>query len=360
MPKRAPTSSQITPQDSLKAWLHDRLAGDQARQDWRNIIEAAWDRLLACPVDQVVPTEELAALVESHMTRERIADLARPIVREVIPTIVERMRADKEPVSRWVPDAAREGIRRMVSRPGLVHEEWVRAVFRQEAVEALMADALYRGIRDFSTIMPRLILGLLPTSRIPGMGGAGAIGKRLLDELEQRIEPEIKTFLTGGTQRALTRAAEFAIKHLDDKASVSLRTNMVDFVLSKSPAFHAEAFRDELLADVEPIAEAVGRRVSEMPESKIIAREIIEHLMARHRGRAVADVLVELGITGRPDFDVWAAATWPAVRTYVTAPEIARWLDGIVDELVEQQSKLSGKKPRARKAAVKRKAQPQE
>lgn len=353
MAKRTTPAAAPASRDPLKIWLQDRLTGDRARQDWRKLVEAAWNRLLTSTVDQVVPLEELVALVDGHLTRERISDLTRPVVREVIPMLIERMRADKHPLSRWVPDTAREGIRRMVSRPGLVHEEWVRAVFRQEAVEALMADALYRGIRDFSTIMPRLILGLLPTSRLPGMGGAGALGKRLLDELEQRIEPEIKAFLTGGTQRALTRAAEFAIKHLDDKSSISLRTNMVDFVLSKSPSFHAEAVPDELIADIEPIVEAVSRKIAEMPESRQIAREVIEAIMARHNNRTVADVLVELGITGRPDFDAWAAATWPSVRTYLGAPEIAGWLDGLVDELLEEQKKAKAKKPRATKAAKK-------
>ncbi len=358
MAKRA-TSTPTTPaQDPLKAWLHQRLVGEQARLEWRGLVEAAWSQLLRSSVEQVLPLEELIALVESHLTRERISDLARPVVREVIPTLVDRMRSDRQPLSRWVPDAARDGIRRMVSRPGLVHEEWVRAVFRQEAVEALMADALYRGIRDFSTIMPRLILGLMPMSRIPGMGGAGALGKRLLDELEQRIEPEIKSFLSGGTQRALTHAAEFAIQHLDDRAAIALRTNMVDFVLSKSPAFHAEAFRDELLADVEPIVEAIGQRIAEMPESKQIARNVIERVMARHGKRPIADVLVELGITGRPDFDAWAAATWPSVRTYLTAPEIVGWVDGLADELIAQHKKLKAKKPRAAKAPTPKSGEP--
>jgi len=352
MPRRAGEKPSSPAQDPVKVWLHDRLTGDRAQQEWRAIIEAAWEQLLAARVDQVVPREKLVALVESHLTRERILDLIRPVVREMIPTLVERMRADDQPLSRWVPDSARDGIRRMVSRPGLVHPEWVRALFRQEAVEALMADALYRGIRDFSTIMPRLFLGLLPGSRLAGMGGAGALGKRLLDELEQRIEPEIKAFLAGGTQRALSHAAEFAIKHLDDRASISLRTNMVDFVLSRSPSFHAQALRDDLLADVEPIAEAIGRRIDEMPESRQIAREIVEKLATRHAQRPVADVLVELGVTGRPDFDAWAEATWPAVRTYLSAPAIMAWIDGIVEELVEQQKLAGGKRRRPSKPSA--------
>ena len=345
MPRRAGERPSSPDQDPVKLWLHDRLTGNRAREEWRAIVEAAWEQLLAARVEQVIPRDKLVALVESHLTQERVLDLIRPVVRAMLPTLVERMRADDRPLSRWVPDSARDGIRRMVSRPGLVDPEWVRALFRQEAVEALMADALYRGIRDFSTIMPRLLLGLLPGSRLPGMGGAGALGKRLLDELEQRIEPEIKAFLAGGTQRALRHAADFAVRHLDDRPSISLRTNMVDFVLSKSPSFHAQALREELLADVEPVAEAIGRSIAELPESRQIAREIVDKLATRHAQRPVADVLLELGVTGRPDFDAWADATWPAVRTYLSAPAIVAWIDGIVDELVERQ-KLARRKRR--------------
>jgi len=120
---------------------------------------------------------------------------------------------------------------------------------------------------------------------------------------------------------------------------------MVDFVLSKSPSFHAQALREELLADVEPVAEAIGRSIAELPESRQIAREIVDKLATRHAQRPVADVLLELGVTGRPDFDAWADATWPAVRTYLSAPAIVAWIDGIVDELVERQ-KLARRKRR--------------
>ena len=204
-----------------------------------------------------------------------------------------------------------------------------------------MADALYRGIRDFSTIMPRIFLSLLPTSRLPGLGGAGALGKRVLEELERRIEPEIKSFLTGGTQRALARAAEFAIHHMEDPSYVALRKNMVDFTLSKSASFHVGPMTDARLAAVEPIVESIAQQVAGLEESRRIAREIFQSLASQFDGCKVREVLARIGITSEPDLDAWAAATWPAFQTYLAAPDIGLWLDSLVDELLQEQSRLT-------------------
>jgi hypothetical protein len=330
---------------ALKAFLRDRLTGQAMRKDWRRIVESAWSRLLETQIQQVVPEQAVLALIDAYLQPERFADLVRPGIRLVVPLVVAQMRADKRPLGRRIPDDAKAAIQRLASERGLLHEDWVRALFRQEAVEAVMNDALYRGIRDFSTIMPRIFLGLLPTSRLPGFGGAGAIGKRMLDELEKRIEPEIKSFLTGGTQRALARAAEFAVQHIEDPSSVSLRKNMIDFALSKSAAFHVQALTDKRLTSLEPIVESIAQHVAKDEESRRIARDIFQSLAKQFDQCNVRDVLEKIGVTSTPDFDAWAEATWPAIQIYLEAPDVSAWLDSLVDELLQEHDRLSQPAP---------------
>jgi hypothetical protein len=325
----------------LKSWLHARLCGEAARKEWACVVEAAWAQLMQTRVEQVLEREALQALVDSYLRPERILELVRPGLRAALPMALEHVRKDNEPAGRWVPDEAKEALRALASERGLVQEEWIRALFRQEAVERLMADALYRGIRDFSTILPRIVLGLLPTSRLPGFGGAGAIGKKLLEDLERRLEPEIKNFLAGGTQKALSRAADYALKHMEDPSSVAMRKNMVDFVLSKSPSFHVEALTDARLKSVEPIVEAIAQHVARREETRRIAREVLDELLDRSGGKTVREALEELGIGATPELQAWAAASWPAAQSYLAAPGIRAWLDGLVDELLQEQGRLA-------------------
>ncbi|MBI5535845.1 MAG: hypothetical protein HY898_24210 [Deltaproteobacteria bacterium] len=328
--------------DPLKAWLRARVTGDDMRRDWTRLIEASWKQLMQTPLEQVLPRDASIALIESYLQPDRIADLVRPGVRAVLPAAVAQMRKDTKAASRWVPEDAKVAMRKLASEPGLIHEDWIRALFRQQAVEAVMADALYRGIRDFSTIMPRIFLRLLPTSRLPGFGGAGKVGKRVVEELEKLIEPEIKSFLTGGTQRALSRAAEFAISHMEDPSYVALRRNMIDFALAKSPSFHAQVLTDARLKSLEPIVESIAKQVASLDDSRRIAREVFTSVTQDLEKRTVREVLDQVGITASPDFEAWAAVTWPAARVYLSAPEVAGWLDSLVDELLAEQRRLQG------------------
>ena len=329
----------------MTAWLVERLTGPRGREDWNRVVEAGWQHCLATPLRTLIPPDAARTYAITHLDPDRMADLVRPVVHTLLPALVEHYRKDTAPLGRWVPDAARGAIERMVSRPGLVHEEWIRALFRQRVVEAVMADALYRGIRDFSTIMPRLVLSLMPTQRFAKLGGAGAIGKRIVEELEKRIEPEIKVFLEGGTKRALARAADFAVGHRDDDAALAFRRNVVQFVLSKSPSFHAHAVSDEMLADLEPIAQSVAKHMAGREESKRLVEETIAEVDRAYGAMPLGEALRAVGLEKQPDREAWAAVTWPAVVECANAPGVRDWLDGLVRELLERHETSAPESP---------------
>ena len=330
--ERAPNSNAENP---MTVWLRERLTGPQGRKDWDRLVEASWNQIVETPVRTLMPPEQVQALVEVYLQADRMEELVRPVVETILPRVIQAHREDSAPIGRWVPDSARGAIERMVSRPGMVHEEWLRALFKQRVVEAVMADALYRGIRDFSTIMPRLVLSLMPTGRFAKLGGAGAIGKRVVEELERRIEPEIKTFLKGGTKRALLRAADFAVDHRDDSAALAFRKNVVQFVLSKSPQFHLHAVTDDVLEDLGPIARQVAKHVAAREETRTLVKQAITEVDRDYGDKAVGEVLREIGIDSSPDLKAWASATWPGVLQCIEAPGVRDWMDELVVELLE-------------------------
>lgn len=323
----------------LKSWLRARLARDpRAAADWRRLLAGAWDQLLATPMSELVDEAKMEAALTATLTPEHIQDLLRPLAAEVARAWVEEARLDREPLARFVDAATRGKLDALLSRPGLIQPEWVRAVFRGAAAEAILNDTLYRALRDFSTLMPRLFLKLSPVGKLGKLGGAGLIAGRIVEELEKLVEPEIKSFLTGGTHRMLDRAADFAVQHLDDPSSTEFRRDVADFVLSRSPAFHVQPLSPPVLEEALDVLEGVARGFADRAELREEVRAVVRRQLEHWGQRPLGEVLERLGATGRPPLELWADALWPTVRVFLEGPELASWLDDLVDELLERAS----------------------
>ncbi|NNE48362.1 MAG: hypothetical protein HKN37_17045 [Rhodothermales bacterium] len=254
---------------ALKQWLRRRLTeGEQPQEEWRQLLEATWDYLLVTPVHQLIDAATAKAAADQLMNAELITEISRPIVAAVAPAVIRELRTDERPLRRFLPRDAEAKLQEAIARPGLVHPDWIRAMFRGEAAEAVLNDALYRALQDFSTLLPRLMVKLSPMGRFGVLGSAGAFAEKLIENLERQIEPEIKSFLADRSEQILERAAEFTIARLDDPASIEFRANLVNFVLSKSPAFLVGAVDDELLSDIGAVAELTARHVADMPDMR--------------------------------------------------------------------------------------------
>ena len=321
----------------LKAWLRRRLVDDpRAEADWRRLFAGTWVQLQETPLSVLIDEARLNASIDATLAADQLSGLVRPVLRQVLSSTLEQNREDEQPLGRFVDETARDRLHALLSRPGLVHPDWVRAVFRGAAAEAVLNDTLYRALRDFSTLMPRLFLKLSPMGRLGKIGGAGMIAGRIVEELEKLIEPEIKAFLTGGTQKMLERTADFAIQRIDDPASTEFRRDLADFVLSRPPAFHVQPLSDEVLEEALDIAEAVVRAAVEKEELRTELRRVLSAQIGRWGQQPLREVLAELGATTRPPLEAWADALWPSVKVFLAAPELGTWLDELVDELLER------------------------
>jgi hypothetical protein len=253
----------------------------------------------------------------------------------VLRAAIETLHEDDEPLHRWMPDEVRQRLREVVARPGLVHPDWVHATLRGEAVEAVLNDTLYRVLMDFSTLIPRMMTKMPSLGRFRLIGGAGALAERLIREVEKLVEPEIRAFLADSTGRVLEHAAEFTIMRIDDPAQLEFRAKFVDFVLSRSPAFLVANVDEPLTEDLELVVGATLRHLSEAPEAREAVRNWIERGMQSCKGRTVGQVLELDEGSPAPPIDALADASWPAFRSLVESPSAQRWLDGVVDELLD-------------------------
>ena len=315
--------------------------GERPKEEWRELWEATWDHLLVTPLQDLIDPNTAKAVADRLFDPELITGLARPIVAGVAPVVVAELRADDQSVDRFLPAEAQEKLHEALARPGLVHPDWVRAMFRGEAAEAVLNDALYRALKDFSTLLPRLMVKVSPIGRLGVLGSAGAFAEKLIEELEKLIEPEIKSFLANSTERVLERAAEFTIAKIDDPASIEFRATFVDFMLSKSPAFFLEAASDELIGDMGAVVELSARYLAEAPEMHAGIHGWIDRVMDYSADKTLGEVLQLEESPARPPIDALADATWPAFIAVLASPQAQAWMDTLLDELIDEYVRIA-------------------
>jgi hypothetical protein len=335
--KLAPVGDGLETRAALKRWLWTRLTeGERPKEEWRQLWEATWDHLLATTVRDLVDPNTAKALADRVLDPELVTELSRPIVATVARAVIAELREDERPVDRFLPPEAQGRLQETLARPKLVHPDWVRAMFRGEAAEAVLNDALYGALMEFSTLLPRLMVKASPMGRLGVLGSAGAFAEKLIEELEKLIEPEIRSFLADSTAPVLARAADFTIAKLDQQASIEFRSNFVRFMLSKSPAFFLGAADEELIGDIGDIIELTARNIAEMPQMQTDIHAWIDRGMEYAEARTLGEVLELKGTETRPPIDAWAEATWPAFATVLASPQAQTWIDSLVDELIDE------------------------
>ncbi|MBW2421648.1 MAG: hypothetical protein JRH19_24120 [Deltaproteobacteria bacterium] len=332
---------------ALKDWLRTRLTeGTRPREEWRELWESSWEHLLATPVRELIDREALEELVDRLADPEFASELLRPRAAGGARGIVAELQQAEQPVERLLPLEARERLERAVARPGLVHPDWVRAVFHGEAAEAVLSDALYRALKDFSTLLPRLMVRISPMGRFGLLGGASAIAEKLIDELEKLIEPEIRAFLAESTGRVLERTAEFTISKLDDPTLIEFRSNLIGFMLSKSPGFYLQAVDEELLEELGAIVALSARHVAGMPEAREQLDRWMDRALAQLEGKTLSELLQleesEARLPIDTLIDALAAATWPLFTAVLAGPRAQAWMDALVDELIDEYETIAG------------------
>ncbi len=319
--------------EALAAFLKARLSSDRTRDDWRRVLEGAWEHLLSVPLETFLGSE-VDAVVEAHLTRERIVDAVRPGIRLWLESTLVEARKDDRPIGRWVPAEAKAKMLELASRKGFVDPRWVEHIFQQKAMEDVITDTLYQSLRDFSTIIPRLVASLTPSilGRIASIGTS--VGSKIVDEIERRLEPEIRKFLDKGGRKALDGAARFTIDHLDDPVSIEARKNTVLFALAQSPAFHVAHLDDEMVTAIDEIAEAIALSVADDPETRAIAKSVLDRLRQTHGPAPVRAWLEVIGLRAAPPFEAWAAVSWPYLKTILASPACEAFLDQLAEEAV--------------------------
>ena len=289
----------------ISAWLKARI--NRAEPDWQRLLGAMYRHLLDQPFDQLVDKVNLRAVIDRHLEAERATALARLVFRGAVRPLVDEGRRDNEPIGRWLPPDAHQKLEALAAEPGLIGRAWVEELFSQSAAEELLAEVLYQSLKDFSTLVPRVMQKVLPSGLGRIAGFAASAGGKVFDEVERLLDGEIRRFLEKGTRKGLDRAAAFAAQNLDGPTALEGRRNMVRFVLAKSGQFHLEPLTDPRIDTLESVAEAAATHFGTREETGAVVDRFLDRIWSTHQGRTVREVLASVGVEEEPPYDDWLA-----------------------------------------------------
>jgi len=319
---------------ALAQWLRARLTGPQAAGEWKSLLEAGFEAALDQPLAQLIAPEALEKAVLAHLDEARLVELYRFGIRGALAEVLVEAQQDAQPLGRWWSAEGKEKVRALVGRPGWIQSAWIEQLVEQKAAEELLSDTLYHALRDFSTLVPRLLQSLTPSALGKFAKLGGSLGGKIFDDVEKRLEPEIRRFLELGTQKALVGAATFAKAGIDGPLAIEARKNLASFFLEQSPKFHTMPMNAEVLAALEAVVEDLAQTIARAPESRQRAHAVIQRLANAHGHKATRDFLAERGLVTKPPYEEWAALTWPAVLAILRAPAVDQWLVQLANELV--------------------------
>ncbi len=327
------------------AFLEARLVSPEAAAELRANAAGVHDALLAARVGDVVDASALAAALDAALTREAVDRAARPLARRLLPIVIAELRAGRGKVKDRVPAPARERLEALMERPSMVPERLFREIVEQDAVDEIMRDVLYDGLKEFSERVNPFTAEWGIPSLLKRMSVLGGAVSKSLDtvraEFDRRLEPEIRRFLAGFSRRGLRRLVDVTIARDDQPTSVAVRKHLIAWVLEQEIAGLAREADEESIALAQELGLDVAAAALGREAGRARRRALVEAAVEGAKDKTVGEALAALGVTLRIDDEAIAAAAWPAVKAALGSAVVKGWLAKVVGEFyAEERARL--------------------
>lgn len=328
------------------AFLKARLVSSQAEAEWRANLAAGYRDLLAMKVDALVDAPAVAAALDAALTPANVERAARPLGQRILPLVLRELGAEKTKIGDHVPEATRKKIEALLARPSALPDRVLRELAEQEAVQEVMRDVLYDGLKEFSEkVNPFIAEWGIPSllKKMSVFGGAMTKGlESVRAELDKRSEPEIQRFLAGFTKKGLRRMVDGAVARSADPKSIALRKHMLAWILEQELAALMKDADAESIALGQEIAMDVTAAELARDDRKAQRRRLLDELLAAAGDRTVGEALAALGVTLELDFEAIATATWPVVKAVLAGPAVQAWMEKVVGDFYDEEVKAAG------------------
>lgn len=321
------------------AFLEARLASPRAAEEWSANAASVYVTLLGTRIGDVIDATQLADAFDSVLTADAVNGAVSPVARRLLPILLKTIYAQKGPLDAWVPDPARANLDALLEHRGIVPDRLIREIVAHEAVEEVMRDVLFDGLKEFSEkLNPFTAEWGIPSilKRIAPFGvGIGKGFESMRTDFDRRLEPEIRRFLVGFTRRGLRRMVEGFLRDAHEPKGIALRKHLCAWLLHEELGDLARGLNPEIMA----MAQAIGLDITAFAltreELRTARRAVISDALAAVSDRTVGEAFADLGVTFEPDVAVLARATWPMVRTALSSPAVKAWIAAVVGEFYD-------------------------
>ena len=292
---------------------------------------------MRAPVASVIEESAVLRLVEFASTDPFLTDTVRPILRASILIEVARLREEPARLETYVSKEAKALVERVLERPGLLPEKFVRQTLSHPAFEGIARDVLDDALHEFGDKvnpftaewgLPSLLRKAGPLSI--GLGAFAKSIDAIREEFDRRLEPERKRFLQGFARRSLAMVADFVVKRNDDPPFVALRKELFAWLLEQPVSELTAPVTQGLAESVQDAAHEIARHVGSLEATKRRRRATMDMILAAHGKQSVEAAMAAYGAKLEPDFDALTDALWPIVTTALDAKEV----DAFVEDLV--------------------------
>jgi len=328
------------------AFLAARLVSPEAEAEWRANLPLIFADLLSAKVTAVADAAALSAALDATLTADNVERAARPLGKLVLPLALRELGAEPGKLGDRVPAATRRKIEALLARPSAFPDRALRELADQEAVQEVMRDVLYDGLKEFSEkVNPFIAEWGIPSllKKMSVLGGAMTKGlESVRAELDRRMEPEIQRFLAGFTRKGLRRMVDTTASRAADAKSIALRKHMLAWALDQELAALAKEVDAETIALGQEIAMDVTAAELGRAERRAQRKRLIEEAVAAAGEKTVGEALMALGVMVTPDFDALAAATWPLAKALLGGPAVTGWLETVVGEFYDGEAERLG------------------
>lgn len=199
-------------------------------QDARGFVLALEEWMRAQPLRDLLPREQLQALVEEARQDEQLWSDLRPRYVRAWDWVEGKLRAEERPAREVLAPATAERLLEALERAE-PDPDAVRAFLRSPAIEAMLGEILYHGISEF---LSRADLVGRVVNRLPVLG---PIRKKVMavfkEEFEGRLEGQIKGFLGQFSGLAVDRMIEHVLSEQNRAGFSAARRKVGEHLLAR-------------------------------------------------------------------------------------------------------------------------------
>lgn len=322
-------------------FLQARLASPAARGEWQKTVADALDELRSAPLGRLVEPSSLAAALDAAISKQTVDTTLRPAIERLAREAHELLVKEGATIGSFVPDPARRELATLFARPDVLPPKLVREIAESEAAREVMREVMHDALKQFSERVNPFVAewGLPSLMKKLGPFGFGGVGKAIDGmrvDFEKRLDPEIRKFLLGFSQKAVKNAAESILARGNEPPFVALRQRLVEFLLEQRFA--------EVMLDVEATKQGarigvdVATHIAAHAELAARRRAFVFAWVKENAEKPVSAVLASLGLPDKPPRELTRAladATFPALQTTLATPAAQAWLASIVAEFYD-------------------------